>query len=131
LAQDAIKKLDTVEQAATSGELTGPIDWGMGQMGKGRPGELNRELAAGAEALTRMLTGAGMNIAEAQREANLYLPQVWDDAPTLANKVQQLKRRLQETVSMAGRGRGVEAVQTPQNDGWTDVGNGVRIRRVE
>lgn len=131
LAQDAITKLDSVEKAASSGELTGPVDWGMGQMGRGRAGELNRELAAGAEALTRMLTGAGMNIAEAQREANLYLPQVWDDSPTLANKVQQLKRRLQETVSMAGRGRGVEAVQTPQNDGWTDLGNGVRIRRMD
>jgi hypothetical protein len=131
LAQDVIKKLDSVEQAAASGELTGPVDWGMGKMGKGRAGELNRELAAGAEALTRMLTGAGMNMAEAQREANLYLPQPWDDAPTLANKVQQLKRRLQGTVEMAGRGRGVEAVQTPQNDGWTDLGNGIRIRRVE
>jgi hypothetical protein len=130
LAQDAIKKLDGVEQAASAGQLTGPVDWAMGQVGRGQAGELNRELAAGAEALTRMLTGAGMNMAEAKREANLYLPQPWDDAPTLANKVSQLKRRLQGTVEMAGRGRGVEAVQ-PTNDGWTDVGGGVRIRRVE
>lgn len=131
LAQDAIKKLDGVEQAASAGQLTGPVDWAMGQVGRGQAGELNRELAAGAEALTRMLTGAGMNLAEAKREANLYLPQAWDDAPTLANKVSQLKRRLQGTVEMAGRGRGVNAVQTPANDGWTDVGGGVRIRRVE
>lgn len=126
LAQDAIGKLDRVEQAAASGDLTGPVDWAMGQAGKGEPGELNRELAAGAEALTRMLTGAGMNIAEAQREANLYLPRPWDDAPTLANKVAQLKRRLQSTIEMAGRGRGIER---PQSDGWQDVGGGVRIRR--
>lgn len=127
LAQDAIKRLDGVEEAAASGELTGPVDWAMGQAGRGQAGVLNRELAAGAEALTRMLTGAGMNIAEAKREANLYLPQPWDDASTLASKVQQLKRRLAATVEMAGRGRGLGS-PAATNDGWTDVGNGVRIR---
>lgn len=127
LAQDALTKLDAVEQSAAAGDLTGPVDYGMGQLGRGKQGQMNRELAAGAEALTRMLTGAGMNIAEAQREANLYLPQIQDDAATLANKVSQLKRRLQSTIEMAGRGRGLET-PAPANDGWTDVGNGVRIR---
>lgn len=130
LAQDAIQRLDGVEQAAASGQLTGPIDWAKGQLGRGEQGQLGRELAAGAEALTRMLTGAGMNMAEAQREASLYLPQLQDDAPTLANKVSQLKRRLQSTIEMAGRGRGVTAPPLQSDGGgWQDLGGGVRIRR--
>lgn len=140
LAQDAITRLDAVEQAAGAGDMTGLVDWGLGKAGIGTAGELNRELAAGAEALTRMLTGAGMNMAEAAREANLYLPQPWDTASALSNKVSQLKRRLTATIDMAGRGRGVDPVQAPaaqpmQNpadqSGWRDVAPGVRVRRLE
>ena len=136
LAQDALTKLDRVEQSAREGKMTGPIDWLTGKAGRGEQGELGRELAAGAEALTRMLTGAGMNIAEAQREASLYLPQIQDDAETLASKVSQLKRRLQSTIDMAGRGRGLDQGvpaqgPSPSADGWQDMGGGVRIRRVQ
>jgi hypothetical protein len=132
LAKDALTKLDRVEQSARSGQMTGIYDWGMGQLGRGEQGELTRELKAGAEALTRMLTGAGMNMAEVSREVQMYLPAVQDDAETLANKVSQLKRRLQSTIDMAGRGRGLDpAAPAPSSDdGWQDLGGGVRIRRM-
>lgn len=128
LAKDALTRLDRVEEAAKGGGLTGVYDWSMGQLGRGEQGELNRELAAGAEALTRMLTGAGMNVAEAQREASLYLARPLDDAPTLANKVAQLKRRLEATVEQASKGRG-GVDPSPSEGEWVDLGNGVRLRQ--
>jgi hypothetical protein len=107
LAKDALKKLDTVEQAAKEGVMTGPIDYTTGTvLGRGKAGEMSRELNAGSEALVRMLTGAGMNASEAKREASQYLVQPTDNAETLANKVSQLKRRLQATIVEATRGRG-------------------------
>ena len=75
---------------------------------------IRRELTAGAEALTRMLTGAGMNANEAEREKSQYLPQPHDTAESLANKVSQLRRRLEATIEQAQKGRGGEfAQETP------------------
>lgn len=106
LANDALTKLDEVEKAASEGKMTGAWDYAAGQLGRGVQGQMRRELQAGAEALTRMLTGAGMNMAEVNREVQMYLPSVFDDAPTLTSKIQQLKRRLKATVAEAMRGRG-------------------------
>ena len=108
LAEDALKQLPNVKQSAERGELTGIVDWADTYTGRGKGGSARRELKAGSEALTRMLTGAGMNMAEAENEAAMYLPRPYDNAATVADKVDQLERRLTVMVENAKRGRGFD-----------------------
>ncbi len=118
LAEDALTQLDKVEKAAREGKMTGPWDFATSSvMGRGEGGRYVRELKAGAEALTRMLTGAGMNEAEAAREAELYTPRPIDNAQSLADKVSQLKRRLKAVIEINKRGRDRTAPQTQGPDG--------------
>lgn len=105
LADDAIKQLPDLIAQAENGDLTGPVDWLRGRAGYGAPGEARRENMAGAEAITRMLTGAGMNLAEAEREKDLYIIGIRDTAETAASKLRQLQRRLEGLVETAKRGR--------------------------
>lgn len=113
LANDALPQLGAAEQAARQGDLTGPVDYFYGRMGWGKQGELVRELTAGSEALTRMLTGAGMNMSEAQREVDLYLPSPTDRAEDLTSKIQQLQRRLEEVSRTVKLGRGGSSADAP------------------
>lgn len=87
-----------------------------------------RKFELGTEALQRMLTGAGMNVAEAENYARRFLPGYTDDGPSSAKKLDDLMKALQGAREMAMRGRGGQAA-APQNDGWTDAGGGVKIRR--
>jgi hypothetical protein len=106
LAEDSLTQLPRIIEAAEQGDLTGPINYVRGLIGRGDQGELRRELMAGSEAITRMLTGAGMNAEEAQREAQLYLPTIVDNAESLVSKARQLQRRLIAINEVAMRGRG-------------------------
>ena len=105
LADDAIKQLPALIAQAENGDLTGPVDWLRGWAGYGAQGEARRENMAGSEAITRMLTGAGMNLAEAEREKDLYIIGIRDTAETAASKLRQLQRRLEGLVEVARRGR--------------------------
>lgn len=89
-----------------AGGVTGFADILMAKAGRGKQGEIMREINAASEAMVRMLTGAGMNMAEAQREAELYIPTFTDDGKSAASKLRQLKRRLKATIDAAGQGRG-------------------------
>lgn len=106
LTEDALKQLPAFIEKAKSGALSGPIDYAMGQMGRGEQGKQYREISAASEALTRMLTGAGMNIQEVENEVKMYKPRYTDDAPTIANKAEQLQRRLIQVRETAMKGRG-------------------------
>ncbi|MBO6507984.1 MAG: hypothetical protein JJ979_05795 [Roseibium sp.] len=115
LAEDALEQLDEVSQFAAQGDLTGLGNFIMGSvLGRGEQGAKVRELKAASEAITRMLTGAGMNPSEAQREVELYLPKLTDDAETVVSKIGQLKRRLQSIIEVTDRGRGGPA--KPEDD---------------
>lgn len=105
LAEDALKQLPSLIEQAKKGSLTGPIDWLMGRAGYGAQGAARRENMAGSEAITRMLTGAGMPASEAQREAHLYIIGIGDNAASAASKLTQLQRRLEGLVEINTRGR--------------------------
>jgi hypothetical protein len=89
-----------------AGEATGPVDFLTGKMGWGKPGELHRRIASGAEALLRNLTGAGMSMSEASDYVDRYRPSIKDNAESLASKLTQLERELKSVMETVGRGRG-------------------------
>jgi hypothetical protein len=72
---------------------------------RGKQGEILREIKGGSEALTRMLTGAGMNMAEATNEVQQYLPEATDTSATILQKMSMLQRRLDSMVNEASAGR--------------------------
>ncbi|MBR0802831.1 hypothetical protein JQ636_04705 [Bradyrhizobium japonicum] len=72
----------------------------------GVPGETKRMLDAGVEALTRMLTGAGMNIDEAKRQAQQYSITAQDTKWTINSKIDALTRHLDSIGEDLGRSRG-------------------------
>lgn len=106
----AATQLDVLDEdfirEVENGAVTGFGDFLMAKAGRDKQGEIMREINAASEAMVRMLTGAGMNIAEAQREADLYIPTLMDDGASAASKLRQLKRRLKATIDAAGQGRG-------------------------
>jgi hypothetical protein len=88
------------------GRATGAFDFAVGKTGYGRSGEVHRQIASGAEALLRNLTGAGMNKDEAAEYVNRYRPSWKDNADTLLSKMNQLERELLSVMDTVGRGRG-------------------------
>ncbi len=106
LAKDSLLMLPSLIGQAKSGDLTGPMDWIKGYVGRGQQGVSRRENMAASEAITRILTGAGMPASEAEREKDLYVIGPKDNAESAASKLTQLQRRLEALVAMAERGRG-------------------------
>ena len=105
LAEDSLLQLPGLIEQARNGDLTGAWDWMTGRVGRGAQGAARRDNMAASESITRMLTGAGMNQSEAEREADLYIVGVRDNAATAASKLTQLQRRLAGLVETARRGR--------------------------
>lgn len=89
-----------------SGDMTGPIDTTLAQWGIGDRGQTYRQIQSGVDALTRLLTGAGMNIAEAKAYSERYLPGYRDTPGSAVQKLDQLSKELESAKSMAMRGRG-------------------------
>lgn len=89
-----------------SGDMTGPIDTTLAQFGIGDRGQTYRQIQSGVDALTRLLTGAGMNNAEAKAYAERYLPGYRDTPESAVQKLDQLSKELESAKSMAMRGRG-------------------------
>jgi hypothetical protein len=116
LAKDSLDRLPGLIDQAKAGDLTGAWDYLMGVAGRGKQGEAKRDTAAASEAITRLLTGAGMNNTEIAREKDMYKIQAWDNADTVANKLEQLQRRLTVLTEQAERGRG-EGVAVDPNTG--------------
>jgi hypothetical protein len=83
--------------------------------GYGRSGELHRQIASGAEALLRNLTGAGMNQTEAEEYVKRYRPSIKDNADTLTSKMTQLERELKSVMETVGLGRGGTLQPMPAN----------------
>lgn len=58
--------------------------------------KFERRMFSGAEALVRAMTGAGMNMGEAEDRARNYLPQMTDTAATIADKAARLNSKLKK-----------------------------------
>lgn len=112
LAQSFLGQLPDIKKRVAAGEITGPIDAARAYAGIGGPGEIRRQIDSGAEALLRMLTGAGMNNQEASQYIRRYQFSPTDTAETLISKLNQLERELNSVGETVGRGRG----------GWTPPG---------
>jgi len=112
LARSFLGQLPEIRKRVEAGEITGPIDAGMAKLGMGGPGEIRRQMDSGAEALLRMLTGAGMNMEEAKEYTRRYRFDPTDNSKTVVSKLNQLERELNSVGETVGKGRG----------GWTPPG---------
>ena len=112
LARSFLGQFPEIRKRVEAGEITGPIDAGMAKLGMGGPGEIRRQMDSGAEALLRMLTGAGMNQEEAREYTRRYRFDPTDKSTTVVSKLNQLERELNSVGETVGKGRG----------GWTPPG---------
>jgi len=114
LAKSFLGELPDIKKRVEAGELTGIIDASKAKMGVGGPGEIRRKIDSGAEALLRMLTGAGMNKEEAAEYTRRYKFSPTDTASTVISKLNQLEQELTSVGETVGKGRG----------GWTPPAKG-------
>jgi hypothetical protein len=106
LGRSFLGQLPQIRESVKEGAATGLFDFAVAKTGHGRAGEVHRQIASGAEALLRNLTGAGMNKAEAEEYVDRYRPSWKDNADTLLSKMDQLERELMSVMDTVGRGRG-------------------------
>lgn len=91
----------------TSGEMTGGIfNPAMAWAGLGTQAEVRRKVDSGADALLRALTGAGMNLTEAQDYTRRYRFSPRDTVGQSLSKLDQLERELKYTMTEVTRGHG-------------------------
>jgi len=114
LAQSFLSTLPEIRQRIDRGDV-GLVDsmgqsnvknHGMAMSGLGTPGETKRMMDAGAEALIRMLTGAGMSKEEATQNAEQYRLRAKDTAFVIKSKMDALERHFQHIGAVIGQGRG-------------------------
>jgi hypothetical protein len=118
MADNFQKQLPAIKRKVQEGAVTGLVDRTIAGSGRGEQGEVYRQIQSGVDALQRLLTGAGMNNAEAAQYAQRYLPTYLDDAKTVTSKLDQLSAELESTKAMALRGRGGSSTpQAPQQPG--------------
>ncbi len=139
LAKHFLKQLPEIMEDVNAGKATGGFDAAKAWAGIGKPGQIRRRIDSGAEALLRMLTGAGMNNAEAADYVRRYRLSPTDSAETVIDKLTQLEGELNSVGETVGKGRGGwENVRTTgptgptreltvDKDGWASV-DGVKIR---
>ena len=106
LAKSFLKQLPAIKKDVEAGAVTGLWDATKALAGVGRAGEVARQIASGADALTRLLTGAGMNNTEATEYANRYRLGPTDTADKVKSKLEQLEVELNTIGSEVGKGRG-------------------------
>jgi len=109
LAKSFLKQLPAIKKDVEAGAVTGLWDATKALAGVGRAGEVARQISSGADALTRLLTGAGMNNTEATEYANRYRLGPTDTADKVKSKLEQLEVELNTIGAEVGKGRG----------GWT------------
>lgn len=106
LADTFLADYDNLRQQLQSGVVTGLWDRAqINNQGSVQAG-VYRQLESGADALQRMLTGAGMNQTEADAYARRYLPTYTDNAESAVAKLDQLKKELENARTSALKGRG-------------------------
>lgn len=116
------KRLPEIKKRVLAGDATGPVDVLRGQTMGTNP--VYADIQSGVDALQRLLTGAGMNIAEAEQYAKRYMPGYWDDPETTIQKLDRLNEELEAASQKAMLGRGgddpAQATQPKTQDGVVD-----------
>lgn len=116
LADNFLERAPALRQKLLDGDASGPWDVFQARNNQSSAqAEVHRELEYGVEALVRMLTGAGMNMAEAEERARRYLPTYTDKAASMVSKLDGLTDYLRSTKEMAMRGRGGRAGERSQD----------------
>lgn len=114
MADSFLQQAPAIKQELEAGAATGIWDRAQaGNIGSSAQAEVLRKMKSGTDALQRMLTGAGMPVAEAAEYAGRYLPTYTDNAASAAQKLDQLVMELQTIKEMAMRGRGETAGDEP------------------
>ena len=106
LAKKTLGELPTIKEGVMRGEATGPIDYAIGAMGYDESGKLRRRIADGADAIQRMLTGAGMPASEAQDYVERFRTNWSDTDKILLDKLNNMEAVLQSQLSVALQGHG-------------------------
>jgi hypothetical protein len=117
LAKSFLGQMPSIRERLEKGEISSPSGSLRAWMGRGKEGELRRQIDSGADALVRGLTGAGMAIAEAQNYARRYQFHPWDTKEDQISKLDQLQRELETIAEVAQAGRG-----RPAGDGGGSAG---------
>lgn len=101
-----LKAYPDLRDQIAAGNVTGWIDRASINDSSSQQAQTYRKIQSGVDALTRMLTGAGMNLAEASAYAERYLPSYSDDGNSAAQKLDQLAQELEAARAAVVRGRG-------------------------
>lgn len=121
MADSFLQQAPEIKQELEAGATTGVYDRAQaGWNSSSAQAEVLRKMKSGTDALQRMLTGAGMPVAEAAEYAGRYLPTYTDDASSAAQKLDQLVMELKRIKEMAMRGRGESAAELPPMDDLYD-----------
>jgi hypothetical protein len=104
----------------------GPADAAKQIAGIGDLGRAQRTVRVAIEAALRAATGAAAPESEVARYLDMYMPGATDSLETAKQKLKLLDAFIANAEQTMTQGRSTQA--PGQNDGWRDVGNGVRIR---
>lgn len=116
MADNFLSQLPKIKADVAAGKVTGLVDKTGAATGYGGGAQTYRQIQSGVDALTRMLSGAGMNITEAEQYARRYLPTYADDSQSMLTKLEQLEAELLSTKEMTMRGRGGSSTGDMGND---------------
>jgi hypothetical protein len=127
MADVYLGKADKIGTAIDKGDLTGVVDLPLAKYGQGKSAEIYRDMQSGTDALTRMMTGAGMPASEAEAYAQRYLPAWNDNSTSLRSKHDRLVEELKTIKGTIEKGRvrspGAGGGKSPTADtlpeGWT------------
>lgn len=116
LANKFLKEAPTLRSQISKGSATGGVDYAIGAFGLGESGKIQRRVADGADALQRMLTGAGMPASEAKDYSNRFRITAKDTSATATDKLDNLETVLKSQMEMAMRGHGASPQPTKSED---------------
>jgi hypothetical protein len=120
LGKKFLDESSILKEQLAKGKATGPVDYTKGALGYGVPGKIQRRVADGADALQRMLTGAGMPESEAADYSNRFRITYRDNNETAVDKITNLEENLTGAMEMSMRGRGTPLFQDAPDDADVD-----------
>ncbi|RIY03498.1 hypothetical protein D3218_01700 [Aureimonas flava] len=107
IADSFLGQAGALREQLAAGGATGLLDrFQAGNNASSDQAGIYRQLQSGADALQRLLTGAGMTESEAAIYAGRYLPGYTDSAESAVAKLDQMTREIENARAAALRGRG-------------------------
>lgn len=116
IADSFLGQVDGIREKLANGAATGLWDrFQAGNNASSDQAAVYRQMQSGADALQRLLTGAGMTENEAAIYAGRYLPTYTDDAASAVKKLGQIQREIENARAAALRGRGGTSANVTPN----------------